>query len=562
MSLKRLHQLLVGKELLEASSLATLFSAANGSFYVIDPQIEYDVPRFKRNINRASLTNLQGLSGMRSGTLRFGIELTGSSLFANAPQMGLLLQGCGFRQEGLIRMTIGAITGGPFRHGETVTQTGSTATATVVADTYTGQTTLWITNQNGLGNGTAFTPTGVLTGGSSGATATPTGFGTMLTFTTFTLGDLALGNTLTQATSTATGIVTSITATGGGAYKIGVRQTSTASFNTANTISNGGTSTGNTPSAVSTQAQAGYGWWPQSYSLSQLRTNSAGLTNAIADGDLLRSSEGAIFNAFGAHADAAAAQFVYVRRAEGHTSANSTAVTNVTQGNEAFISTGAGPVEFQFQIPTLSMGIAMDGVRQSISFARGTVSMSGTIGEPMILQFEFKGAFFAIADQGNVGGVSFDQAVPPVLLDADMALGHLADTYALEFIPCIRTISLAMGNEVTYNECMSNPAGIDNTLIVSRAPTGSIDPTLMPESVWTYMNDFLANTSYRARLTVGNTLGNQFLFSMPALSTTGAPTGDRNGISTRQIAFELTGGSQGVSALNSENELVIIAPYI
>jgi hypothetical protein len=558
MSLKRLHQIVIAEELLEATLRSGLFAPSFGSYQVIDPKIDFELDRFERNINRGSLTTLQGLSGTRKGKMTFGLELTGTSEFASPPQYGLPLRGCGFRQEVLIQMTIGAITGGPFRHGETVTQTGSSATAVVVQDTLTGQTKLYLANANGLGNGTAFTPTGLLTGGSSGATATPTGFAIRLTAGAIT-GTFQVGEAVTQATSSAGGVITEINLTTSIIY---VRQTTTANFNTANVVTGGTSSATTTPSAVSTQAQAGYGWWPQSYALSMLRTNASGLTNAIADGDLLRTTDGALYQAFGAHADAAAAQFVYVRRIDGHTTATASAVTNVTQGNEAFISTGAGAVEAQFQIPSLSMGIAKDGVRESLKFARGTVSMAGQIGEAMIMNFEFRGAFDAIADQGNIASPTFAQTTPPVLIDADLAVGGSATTFAAEFIPCIRSMQLAMANEIAYRECMANAAGIDNTLIVTRKPTGSFDPDLQAEAVFPFMTDFLSNTSFRARFTVGSATGNKVLMSMPALSITSAPTGDRNGISTRELAFELTGGSQTVSSLNTENELVLIAPYV
>ena len=493
MSLKRLHQVFIGQELLEAfafdnsDTTHSLFVAGKGSYLPVDPTIEFTLPRFERTINRASLTPLQGLSGMRSGTMKFGLELTGTTAFGTVPQFGLPLRACGFRQEVLTKLTIGTITGGPFRHGELVTQTTSNATGTVVSDTYNGQTTLWLAQANGLGTGTFDTTGGhTLTGGSSGATATA-------------------------------------------------------------------------PSAVS--SNAGYGWWPQSFALSIIKFNVTGLTSAINEGDLLKgTTSGALGQAFLPYG-VSASTIVRIRRVSGHWTAGET-VQNVTQALSNIGVLGVDPCEQQIEIPSLSLGIAKDGVRESIRYARGTVSLAGTIGEPMFLNFEFKGAFDAVTDQGDVSGVTLGQTVPPVLIDADLGLGHVGDTFAQEYVPCIRTISAAINNDVQYVECMADTSGITNTLIVGRKPTGSIDPDLLPESVFPYMADFLNNTAYRARFTVGSVLGNKFLMTMPALSTSGALTGDRNGISTRQIAFELTGGSQTISSLNVENELVIIAPYL
>lgn len=481
MSLKRKHQLFMVEESTEAT-VTTLFTAGNGSYLPIEPTIEFEAPRFERQINRDSLTALQGLSGIQTGTCRFGLELTGTSAFGTVPQFGLPLRACGFRQEIVRKLTIGAVTNGPFRHGEQVSQATSLATGMVVADTYTGQTTLWIAQGNGLGTGT-FNGTDIITGASSGATATASAF----------------------------------------------------------------------------TANGGYGWWPQSLALTQITLGNA-LDNSIADGDTLQGATSlSLWQAVGAYTTSATV--LYLRRISGHFSA-SEALLNLSQSNTANASTTIA--EVQFQIPSLTMGLAKDGVRESIKFSRGTFTMSGAIGEPMIINFEFKGGYSAVADQGNVGGVTFAQTVPPVLLDADLGLGRATApglTFALEHVPCIRAIELAMGNEVNFNECMANATGIDNTLITARKPTGSFDPDLIAEALFPWIGDFLSNTSFRARFSVGSVLGNKFLMTMPALSTVSSGTGDRNGISTRQIGFELTGGSQTISALNVENELVIVAPY-
>ena len=108
MSLKRLHQLFLVEEATEATA-TTLFTAANGSYLVIDPTIEFEAPRFERQINRSSLTPLQGLSGIQTGSLKFGLELTGTTAFGTVPQFGLPLRACGFRQFGGNRLQAEAV---------------------------------------------------------------------------------------------------------------------------------------------------------------------------------------------------------------------------------------------------------------------------------------------------------------------------------------------------------------------------------------------------------------------------------------------------------------------
>lgn len=171
-SLTRLQQFFLAEEPQEGVAVSNLFQAANGNFINYDSALDFEPQRYKRNPKRSSMTPLQGLTGEKKGTAKVRLELAGTAAIGSIPSFGLALRACGFRQETVQKFTIGAITGGPFKHGEIVTQTGSAATATVVQDTYTGQTIMWVTQANGLGTGT-LNGTGLLTGGTSGATVTP-----------------------------------------------------------------------------------------------------------------------------------------------------------------------------------------------------------------------------------------------------------------------------------------------------------------------------------------------------------------------------------------------------
>ena len=138
--LTRLRELAVKIETTPGTAASGTYSAANAKFLVIDPTIEYDVPLFDREIVRGSLTNLEGLTGIKTARLRFALEMSGhASGTPDVPPWDLLLRACGFSSKSMSKATIGAISGGPFRHGETITGGTSSATAVVVHDTYDGQ---------------------------------------------------------------------------------------------------------------------------------------------------------------------------------------------------------------------------------------------------------------------------------------------------------------------------------------------------------------------------------------------------------------------------------------
>lgn len=129
-----------------------------------------DVEFFQRRIARSTLSRLGSIPGVRGGGASCEIELAGSGSVATAspPSWKDATRCCGFGWSEQKKITIGAITSGPFQHGETVTQATSNATGRVVGRTLTGTTLLYVVVLSGT-----FDATNVITGGTSGASATP-----------------------------------------------------------------------------------------------------------------------------------------------------------------------------------------------------------------------------------------------------------------------------------------------------------------------------------------------------------------------------------------------------
>jgi len=93
---------------------------------------------------------------------------------------GHLIEACGFEAldedsgvNDVLECTIGAITNGPFRHGETVTA-GTGETGVVIGDTWDGTTTIFLED-----TGLDIDSTDTITGATSGATATISAIATL-----------------------------------------------------------------------------------------------------------------------------------------------------------------------------------------------------------------------------------------------------------------------------------------------------------------------------------------------------------------------------------------------
>ena len=83
-------------------------------------------------------------------------------------EFGPLMTACGTKARVVYTCTIGAVTSGPFVRNETITQTTSGATGRVVKACANGDATIMFVPINGI----VFTTGAVVTGGTSGATAT------------------------------------------------------------------------------------------------------------------------------------------------------------------------------------------------------------------------------------------------------------------------------------------------------------------------------------------------------------------------------------------------------
>jgi len=164
-------QLVIAEEVTAGSLAAGIGSGANATLLIEDPKIGPNVDMIVRNFVYDSLTKTADAAGLVTGRVSFKTEMRGTRIVDSTalPAWDLILRSCGMRRGPLNdELTIGAITGGPFRHGELVTQAVSSATARVMHDTFTGATSILLEPVTGTLNAT-----GLLTGGSTGATATP-----------------------------------------------------------------------------------------------------------------------------------------------------------------------------------------------------------------------------------------------------------------------------------------------------------------------------------------------------------------------------------------------------
>ncbi len=163
--LTRLRQL-AGK--IEASEgVAETLANTDAKNFVIEPKVDFDPEKFEQDLALSTFNTVQQLVGKRPGRMTFKLPLKGSGVAATAPDWGKYFQASACGVNLLKSINIGAVTGGPFKHGEIITGGTSAGKGRVIINTATGASAiLYVVTSGTLQSGET------ITGDISGATAT------------------------------------------------------------------------------------------------------------------------------------------------------------------------------------------------------------------------------------------------------------------------------------------------------------------------------------------------------------------------------------------------------
>jgi hypothetical protein len=465
MATKRKYQLLAKVEDQPGVVAPSIVAAANAKILVTDPVVTVDRETYERNINRESLTPLTPLQGVRTANVSFRVELAGtSSAVGTAPDWGILLQACGFKQQtmGVLRTIqgMGSAGNGAIFSRETVTpDISGGATSEAIHDMWDGSTRYYYANPGG-----SMASATTITGATSGAT-----------FPVGTANDTQTHGVCWRPISNPTIILNGVTAGSGLAVgDILVGQTGGAVLQ-VNTISG------------------------------------SDITCSLLDvGNFLSASE----------------VFLEATGASG----------GLTLAGSNFVS--------QVDWPSLTLGVIEDGVQRIVKGCRGSVTFSANIGEPVFMDFEFRGLISSDTDGVLGATVSPTALVPPSFLEISYGVAKNTPLVAPadEHAPCISSWSLEFRNEIEIERCAGSTGGVRGPAFATgRACTGSIDPSVRPEASFPWLDVYKEGTIFRQRITVGDTAKNQFHMSLPASQITSEGAGDRNGLGTRDFQYSASG---------------------
>ncbi len=185
-------------------------------------------------------------------------------------------------------------------------------------------------------------------------------------------------------------------------------------------------------------------------------------------------------------------------------------------------------------LKSLTIWVYEDGKIKKARGCRGTYKISGKVGEPVYIDFTFTGVYDSTVDSALVSP-TFEATVPPVLMGSTLSLDSVTTLVAESF-------GIDIGNSINLRNSIGAADGYLSALLTSRKPTGSLNP----EDLLVAGYDFLSKwkSGNQAALTIGPVAPatgdyNKFTISAPKCIYTKVGEGDRNGIQTAELSFNL-----------------------
>jgi hypothetical protein len=179
---------------------------------------------------------------------------------------------------------------------------------------------------------------------------------------------------------------------------------------------------------------------------------------------------------------------------------------------------------------TLTIGAWISGRRKMLHGCMGNAVFTFTAGKPVMIEFTFTGLWNAVADVANPAP-TYPTTAPLRFVSTDgVTIGSVK--------PHIAEMTIDLGNTVVLRESPNTLSGYHSAVITGRTITGSMDPEAHLVADYDPYGDFLARTERALAITLGGA-GNGVAFAAPKFQITSVPGGDREGLATDNIEFQL-----------------------
>lgn len=195
------------------------------------------------------------------------------------------------------------------------------------------------------------------------------------------------------------------------------------------------------------------------------------------------------------------------------------------------------PVSESFSSCTLYVNI--DGVTHKVTGCRGTVTLSMSVGQIPVYQFEMMGIYQSPVDVSFASlSTSFTGFQTPQTFDNNNSSAFQFHTYS----PELQSLEVQIGMEMVYRELVGS---VKEVLLTDRRTTGTavFDATLMAEK--DYFSSAISSTNGNCTVTHGTVAGNKVKINIPRANITTITYSESNRVTQYNVPFNALPSNTG-----------------
>ena len=173
-------------------------------------------------------------------------------------------------------------------------------------------------------------------------------------------------------------------------------------------------------------------------------------------------------------------------------------------------------------VKTLTLGLYENGRRKLMSGAVGNVVFNFVPGEPVMMNFTFRGVYQGVSDTAILAPTY--PTITPIRASSSggaFTINSVAQTFA--------SASFDVGNQIELRPSVSTASGFSHGIITDRTPVWNIDPEAKLVATADVFGDWVSGTTRALSVSISDA-EDTVRFIAPAVQKTSVSNADRNGL--------------------------------
>ena len=180
---------------------------------------------------------------------------------------------------------------------------------------------------------------------------------------------------------------------------------------------------------------------------------------------------------------------------------------------------------------SVTFNVYKDGIFHTVTGALGSMKVGVEAGKIAMLDFSFKGGYYAPSD-ATMPAATPKKHFPPIVQSAGLSIHG--------FAPVAAKLDIDLGTQVSPRDDINSTDGLAGFQITSFDAKGSVDPEVPSIAAHNFFGRLSAGTTGTGTVQVGSTSGNMVLITMANVQYSDVSYGDRNGLMVYTVPLKFS----------------------